>query len=922
MIKKFIIIIFLFYFIKAKITYSEIKRDETLYFTLENINSSFYAYLNCSNDYEPEENNYTLEHYLILEPNIKFKNIMLPNTKDFPDESDFNKSSNYSEPNYIDIDKTIILGSYPKCNKEQNNSIIYFVIYYDQTKYQDFNNSEKFIVKRLQFNPYITNDTQGIFDIELKANQINLYKVSLINPEYEDYESYGHILFINYPYSILFYKNSLDSTLIKYLSNANIYYFSFEEISILDDEDICELYFIIYNPYNLSKNINIEYKTFDLNKDYYTKYNSINMQDFEIDYSLYFSYFGVTCAYNNQSGLYKINSGAENYLFIDNIENIKNLTDLHYLGHYKYISEGLIYSPNNNFILLSIYTAGRINLKISKIILEEKGSQITDISFTYFKISQNNSLTFIPKYLNQSFIVKLLSNNNGTININNKNYYFEQNDLKIIEPINKNNIIIKAIDNNFDFGIKLKISDGLIDYGEIGKNYTSTNNTNYKFVIYKIDTKNNSIVNIDLKYETKYKECFNYEITSNLNEIQKRGFNTYYNQFFDLLPYKKNNNKNWYLFFYLENLTDFNINISISYNHPIPTSYEGIFSPIQNTEYISYCYSETYEFFNIIPCSGVCKIKYFQYGTASLVAKNTPFISYTKCRPYEYIILNDCFGFVSYQRFDNIQDFFGYNEEDSIFKSYLCFPIDINHIRINMSHLFSNASEINYTFVISPNNKNQNQYLFEPICNAIYYFFINQTDLLEAKDIEIYHFSLKDIKEDIQENQSFYYVDLPMPTKINPYGSNKPFKYKLIGLTGPKYIVPKIYSTLYLNTTICHHACLECDYIGDEKNQNCTACDINSKFKYLINSDDYGKNCVEKCPEGTILNEAKFQCIKNEKDKTSNYLLAIILGIVGFIILIISFVIIYLKCRKPIIKNLGKKEKILLNEIDSNMIID
>ena len=51
----------------------------------------------------------------------------------------------------------------------------------------------------------------------------------------------------------------------------------------------------------------------------------------------------------------------------------------------------------------------------------------------------------------------------------------------------------------------------------------------------------------------------------------------------------------------------------------------------------------------------------------------------------------------------------------------------------------------------------------------------------------------------------------------------------------PKYIVPKIYSTLYLNTTICHHACLECDYIGDEKNQNCTACDINSKFKYLIN---------------------------------------------------------------------------------------
>ena len=41
-------------------------------------------------------------------------------------------------------------------------------------------------------------------------------------------------------------------------------------------------------------------------------------------------------------------------------------------------------------------------------------------------------------------------------------------------------------------------------------------------------------------------------------------------------------------------------------------------------------------------------------------------------------------------------------------------------------------------------------------------------------------------------------------------------------------------------------------------------CERNSKFKYLFNIDDIS-NCVEECPDTTILNEADNQCIKIKK---------------------------------------------------------
>ena len=225
-------ILFLFSFIENKIPdYFEIKREGKLDFKLANYNSSIYAYLNCSNDYEPDENITNLEHYLLIGQNIKFKNIILHKNSYFPDESEFNKNStNTSEPSYIDIDKNIILGSYYKCNEEEiNNSLIYFVFYYNEENIQDFDDDKEFTVERVKFNPYLTNDNQGIFNIKLKTNQINLYKIPIISKEETQYYWFGYVLFTNCPYSVLFLNASFSSNITKYLSNRYIYYFSYYE---------------------------------------------------------------------------------------------------------------------------------------------------------------------------------------------------------------------------------------------------------------------------------------------------------------------------------------------------------------------------------------------------------------------------------------------------------------------------------------------------------------------------------------------------------------------------------------------------------------------------------------------------------------------------------------------------------------------
>ena len=106
----------------------------------------------------------------------------------------------------------------------------------------------------------------------------------------------------------------------------------------------------------------------------------------------------------------------------------------------------------------------------------------------------------------------------------------------------------------------------------------------------------------------------------------------------------------------------------------------------------------------------------------------------------------------------------------------------------------------------------------------------------------------------------------------------------------------------------CNENCESCSNESEKDNNNCLTCDKNSKYKYLINIPDLGKNCVEKCPEGTKLDNEKYECIK----KNNNYIF-IIIGVIGGIIIILVIVLIIIKFKK---KDVKKENETTMKEMN------
>lgn len=87
----------------------------------------------------------------------------------------------------------------------------------------------------------------------------------------------------------------------------------------------------------------------------------------------------------------------------------------------------------------------------------------------------------------------------------------------------------------------------------------------------------------------------------------------------------------------------------------------------------------------------------------------------------------------------------------------------------------------------------------------------------------------------------------------------------------------------------CHDNCQTClkgpEILNGTENENCDLCKNNSKF--LVDAEDYFKNCVDECPNGTNISydDNKCKIIKNnekdkkEKDSLINYIYIIFIGI-------------------------------------------
>ena len=65
----------------------------------------------------------------------------------------------------------------------------------------------------------------------------------------------------------------------------------------------------------------------------------------------------------------------------------------------------------------------------------------------------------------------------------------------------------------------------------------------------------------------------------------------------------------------------------------------------------------------------------------------------------------------------------------------------------------------------------------------------------------------------------------------------------------------------------CYKNCLACDGEGTTTNNHCTACDKTSSYSILVKAEGFGSNCVNKCPDKTILERETKTCIKVKEEE-------------------------------------------------------
>ena len=919
---KFILLLIL-YFASANIpNYLKITRNNTLNFQLDNPNSTFYAYLPYEEDYEINDISNINNHFLRLDKKIGFKHRIIENKEDFPDESKFNKNSKGidSDNNYeyqsLETFENIKLKEYYKLKKDTDKTKKSIFVFYLEDEYKDsFDSNENYTIFRVQNNIY---DNNKIIDDKLENDNIKLYIF-----ESNHQKSNNSVIFINHSISTIY---EYDSPNYKNMhSNINLFQFN-------NEENIKVFLLFVYNPNDEIKNISIEYKI----KNEIEFYRSLDMKvlDNYRNYTIHGGYRNLFYI-SIEPGLYKILDLAKGnkymYLFKDDINEIKNLTDLINITHYKYTREGN-FSISNNYFMIMISSNEFIEFDVEKIEIKENIEDINMDNFEYFKITEGNTINFPLTREMENFIFKLVSNNSGTLNINSINYTFNQTNYLRKINIQDNNLIIKALDNNFTFAIKLEIHKD--DYSEVTINQPKyLGKGKFKFLIYDIRNINFECLHI---YMNRYTLAFSYEFNEKkeLSEMTKGAVLYADAKYLDLQLYP---GKSLYLFIYAKNYGYDSAYLDIEY---IPQTEKtknnwntvvNSFSFFRENEKISllfimhYSVAFNYRFspkINSDSINGIFKLS-LRAGLGDYLYIN---------EKYDYI-----HGYYIYYHLDDDEEDYSYiSGSDS--ELYLVELLNETHMRFYINETFSNAPQIDYKLVF-----------YEPhswSADSEYEFFkkyyLNE---YSGKVFEIYNFTKIDLKKNSNNKKYIYYTDLPFPKKFDFNKKNQKIEYRLMGITGPKYNYVKIYDYNYL--IICYETCSTCSGIGNnydhncksciegkvyyeyredigyyiyncidkcpkstyEKNKicqscygncetcsgegsysdnKCLSCNISSDYKYLINVPGQAKNCVAECPDGTILK--KYECIKDGFTRSN---IMITVGVVGgFILIVIDIIII------------------------------
>ena len=757
------------------IEYHRIEKNIPLEFKLEEKTSQYYASLDYLDNYEPNDNVIDNNIYFLkIDKSLKANCILLSIDSD-PDESILNKETQTEFCQFsIDLQEEKKLINFPK--NIANETKLYIVIFLDEDSSETFDKEKNFRIERVSFPKLL--DIKD-YKIELRTKETLIYLMD------EKINSYNMLSTLN-DFNIYIYALTNESFANLGYIGENKFMFQYnhdnKEIKLENDY----LFVIINNHLDTNKQVKFSYFEYV----HLHSYNLNNTSNGELQFNTIITMLEI---YNPENKIIKFDFPEDIIVRVfedrkDNYELMENLIDYSY---YKYIPSGKFYSPKD----YSLFIVNKGVLPLGKLSFEsidfyENDTQIEMDTFLYFKIFQNEQLSFNITYPNETIILKNIGKNFGTVEIFGKQYNIEEEN-QIIEIDLENNTVfnITSLDKDLTLGVRSKISEKYIKYAIVETDYKVPTENNKAFIVFNLDYDNYDYIHFELDNKNisdKIKVSADFGLLSE-NEIHKNEYISdisesgiiydmqYYNN--DKNKYLDHKNKNVSKIYYISDISKYsNIVIKsvyfkeLMYNAKNFTKnwFDNLLN-YENKKIRFFFLTDNHTNFDFICGNEIHSLDYDNSFVYYFQPKND-FYCYTKLSFYGYVI-----G----EQYENDEIMYSFEEEKGINSTEIK-KLNSSHFELSFDYNFTNSTHINYTLVIS---NIQNKEFFNSKVQIFENFYLS--DKYEDKnEFKFYKFSL----EDLAYNSSLSDVSsiiLPLDERFR----NKEVIFDLIAETAPSKMI-------------------------------------------------------------------------------------------------------------------------------------
>ena len=765
--------------------YHKLEKNVPLQFKLEEENSLFYASLDYLENYEPNDN--------IIDNNIYFLKIdkslkaicLLNNIDSEPDETILN---NETETNYcqfsIDLQNEKKLINFPKNITKETK--LYIVLFLDDESKENFDAGKNYRIERVSFPKLL--DIKD-YKIELGGKETLIYLMD------EKITNSYNMLSTLYNFNIYIYTLTNESFInLGYIGeNKLMYQYNHEDNTKLEND---YLFVVINNPIDKVEQVKFSY--FE-----YVHLHTYNLNETSEETLQFNTVITMIEIYNPENKIIKFEFPEDIIVrvFEDKKDNFKLMENLIDYSYYKYIPSGKFYSPKTYSLFLVNRGENPLSeLSFSALDFNDVDTQIEMDNFLYFKILQNEQLSFNITNSNEKIILKNLGETSGDVEIFGQKYNLkEENQIIEIDIKDNTKFNIKSLDNDLILGVRSKVSKEYIQYAKVGSDFKVPTENNKTFIIYNLDYDNYDYIyfKIDnINQNNKFKISTDFGLLSE-NEIDKNEYLSaicrsgvfydlqYYNN--DKNKYLDHNNKNVLRIYYISDISEStNIVIKSTYYKELIYNAKN-FTKNWYENLLNYENKKIRFFFltdNSTNILFICGIN--QHGVSfsnSFVYYFQPesdFYCYTKLSFYGYVI-----G----EQYENDEIEYSFDEEKGINSTEIK-ELNSSYFELSFDYNFTNSSHINYTLILSyAGNKEE---LFSTRVQIFENFYLSNK-YESNKEFKFYKFSL----DNLTFNSSLSNVS-SIIFKFDEKFRKKEFISVLIAETAPSKMINIYNSKIYI----------------------------------------------------------------------------------------------------------------------------